>query len=118
MAAVCAYTILFQGVAARVDAQLAAPLRRLAVQAAALVPPDQPIAVLGLRHRSSICFSAERATAYASVEDRKRTDALFFSGEGAAAVGLTGEPQLARFPARDRLEPLARDGGYVLFRAK
>jgi hypothetical protein len=117
IASVCGATILFNGVAARVDAQLAAPLRRLAVQAAALVPPDQPIAMLGLRHRSSVCFSGERATVYASVEDHKRTDALFFSGAG-APIGITGEPQLARFPARDRLEVLASDGGYVLFRAR
>ncbi len=116
-ASVCAYTILFQGVAARVDAQLAAPLRRLAVQAAALVPPDQAIGVIGLRHRSGICFSAQRATAFTSVEDHSRADVLFFSGEG-AGVGITGEPQLARFPARNRLDVLARDGGYVLFRAR
>ena len=73
--------------------------------------------MIGLRHRSGICFSAQRATAFTSVEDHSRADVLFFSGEG-AGVGITGEPQLARFPARDRLDVLARDGGYVLFRAR
>ena len=116
-ASVLGCTILFQSVAARVDAQITAPLRRLAVQAAALVPPDQPIAMLGLRHRSSVCFSGERGTAYTSVDDRRRVKKLFFS-DGGAPIGITGEPQLARFPARDRLEVLARDGGYVLFRAR
>ena len=115
--AVSAYTFVFQGIARRVDAQLAAPLRRLAEQAAVIVPPDQAIAMLGLRHRSSVCFAAERATVYASVEDEKRIDALLFAGAG-ARVGITGEPQLARFPGRERLAVLARDGGYVLFAAE
>lgn len=115
--AVCAYTIAFQGILPRVDAQLAAPLRRLAVDAAALVPPGRPIAMLGLRHRASVCFSSGRATVYASVLDRRRANALFFV-DAAAPIGITGEPQLARFPERARLDVLERDGGYVLFAAE
>jgi hypothetical protein len=31
-------------------------------------------------------------------------------------IGISGEPQLARFSHRDRLEVIERDRGYVLFR--
>ena len=37
-------------------------------------------------------------------------------GDHRMRIGISGEPQLARFSQRDRLEVIARDRGYVLFR--
>ena len=115
-AAIAAYTILFQTVGVRADAQLSAPLRRLAVRAAALTAPDERLLLLGLRHRPSVCFYAERPTRFALANVARWAEKDIF-GPAAPRVGLTGEPQLARFPDRERLELLERDGGYVLFRS-
>jgi len=114
---VCTYTILFQAVLPRLDAQLSAPLRRLAAQAASRVPLSEPIVLLGLRHRASVCFYAERATVYASAGGGEQTEAALFSAAG-ARIGITSEPVLGRFATAERLELLARDSGYVLFRAR
>jgi 4-amino-4-deoxy-L-arabinose transferase-like glycosyltransferase len=112
--AVAAYTILFQTALARADQALAEPLRRLAVHAAARTAPDEKILMLGLRHRPSVCFASERATRFATASGAKWAEKDIF-GPAAPRIGLSGEPQLARFPERDRLEILERDGGYVLF---
>ena len=100
----------------RADAQLSAPLRRLAVRAAALTAPDERLLLLGLRHRPSVCFYAERPTRFALANGARWAEKDIF-GPAAPRVGLTGEPQLARFPDPHRLELLERDGGYVLFRS-
>ncbi len=113
----CSYTILFQTVLPRIDERFSAPLRRLAMRAAPLLPPDEPIVLLGLRHRASVCFYAERATAYASADGGERTEALLFDGT-VERIGITSDRLLARFPASERLETLERDSGYVLFRAR
>ncbi|HXX48048.1 MAG TPA: glycosyltransferase family 39 protein [Myxococcota bacterium] len=115
-AAVGAYTVLFQTVAVRADAQLSEPLRRLAVHAAALSAPDERLLLLGLRHRPSVCFYAERPTRFATASGARWAEKDIF-GPAAPRLGLTGEPQLARFPDRDRLQVIERDGGYVLFRS-
>jgi len=113
----CSYTILFQAVLPRVDARFSAPLRRLAARAVPLLPAGEPIVLLGLRRRPSVCFYAERATEYASAGGGQKAEALLF-GAAEARVGITSEPLLARSPARARLEALERDSGYVLFRAR
>ncbi len=113
--AIAFYTVVFQTVLPRVDAQIGAPLRRIAVRAAALTKPDEPVLMLGLRHRPSVCFYAERPTHYVSPTGGRWAEAEVF-GERRARIGITGEPQLARFSQSSRLEVLERDGGYVLFR--
>lgn len=113
----CSYTILFQAVLPRVDEHVAAPLRRLAVQAASLVPPDEPIVLLGLRRRPSVCFYAERETLSARASARLDPDAALFR-DGDGRVGITSESLLARFAAPIEVEVLERDGGYALFRAR
>jgi len=109
------YFVLFLTVAPRVDAQLNAPLRRLAERAASLTRPDEPVLLLGLRHRPSVCFYGARRTHYASEAGGKWTTERLF-GPQHDRIGISGEPQLARLPDAGRLEILERDGGYVLFR--
>jgi 4-amino-4-deoxy-L-arabinose transferase-like glycosyltransferase len=111
------YTILFQAVLPRVDARFSAPLRTLAAHAAPLVAPDEAIVLLGLRHRASVCFYAERATEYASEAGGRKTREALFGGAG-DRIGITSDPMLARFPQRERLEVLERSSGYLLFRAR
>ena len=113
----CTYTILFQVALPRVDARFSAPLRRLAALAAPLAPAGEPIVLLGLRHRPSVCFYAERATEYASASGGQKTEAALF-GAVDLRVGITSDALLMRFPARERLETLERDSGYVLFRVR
>ncbi|HTO71095.1 MAG TPA: glycosyltransferase family 39 protein [Myxococcota bacterium] len=114
-ASVAAYTILFQTVLVRVDEQLSGPLRRLAVQAAQSTAPGEPLLLLGVRHRPSVCFYAERPTRFATASGARWAERDIF-GADAPKLGLTSEPQLGRFPQRERLQVVARDGGYVLFR--
>ena len=113
--AIAFYSVLFQTVLPRVDAQIGAPLRRIAAHAAALTKPGESVLMLGLRHRPSVCFYGERPTHYTSESGGRWTEAAVF-GDGRPRIGITGEPQLARFPQSARLEILERDGGYVLFR--
>ncbi|HKC52596.1 MAG TPA: glycosyltransferase family 39 protein, partial [Myxococcota bacterium] len=112
--AIAFYSVLFQTVLPGVDAQIGAPLRRIALRAATLTRPDEEVLLLGLRHRPSVCFYGERPTHYAS--GARWAQAEIFGGPG-ARIGITGDPQLAQFPGSARLEVLERDGGYVLFRA-
>ncbi|MFI5314515.1 MAG: ArnT family glycosyltransferase [Myxococcota bacterium] len=109
------YTILFHTVLPRVDEQVGAPLRRIAARAAELSGPDEPLLLLGLRHRPSVCFYGARTTRFTSESGGRWAEAEVFGSSG-THLGISGEPQLARFPGSDRLEVLARDGGYVLFR--
>lgn len=113
----CAYTILFQAVLPRIYARFAAPLRTLAAHAAPLVRPDEAIVLLGLRHRASVCFYAERATEYVSAGGGRKAKEALFGGSG-DRIGITSDPMLARFPEPARLEVLERDSGYLLFRAR
>jgi 4-amino-4-deoxy-L-arabinose transferase-like glycosyltransferase len=113
---VCTWTILFQAVLPGIDERFSGPLRRLAVQAAERVPANEPIVLLGLRHRPSICFYGDRPTLYVSAGGGRKAQALLFDGPG-EKIGITSEPLLTRFPATDRLEVLEREHGYVLFRA-
>ena len=114
---VCTYTILFQAVLPRVDARFSAPLRQLAARAAPLSSGSEPIALLGLRRRPSVCFYAERTGEYVNADGGEKSLAALFGSVG-ARIGITSDPVLARFPARERLETLERDSGYVLFRAR
>lgn len=114
-AAIAFYTILFQTVLPRVDAQVGAPLRRISMRAAALTEPGERVLMLGLRHRPSVCFYGKRPTHFTSESGGQWAEAEVFRGRH-GPIGITGEPQLARFPQRARLEVLERDGGYVLFR--
>ena len=113
----CTYTILFQAVLPRVDARLAAPLRRLAVQAAALVPADEPIVLLGLRRRPSVCFYADRTTEHAGADSGLRPEAALFR-VSAWRIGITTDALIARFPAPLQVEVLEREAGLALFRAR
>jgi 4-amino-4-deoxy-L-arabinose transferase-like glycosyltransferase len=113
-AALVFYTLEFQTVLPRIDAQVGAPLRRIAVRAAALTEPGDRVLMLGLRHRPSVCFYGERATHYTSESGGQWAEAEVFGHPG--RIGISGEPQLARFPQAARLQVLERDGGYVLFR--
>ncbi|MEX2207893.1 MAG: hypothetical protein WEF50_16835, partial [Myxococcota bacterium] len=113
----CTYTILFQAVLPRLDERFSAPLRRLAVQAAALVPADQRVVMLDLRRRPSVCFYGDRQTE--SVGTRAGLDPeapLYRSAEG--RVGLTRAALIPRFPATLQVEVLAQDLGFALFRAR
>jgi 4-amino-4-deoxy-L-arabinose transferase-like glycosyltransferase len=114
-AAIAFYTVLFLTVLPRVDAQVGAPLRRIAARAAELSSPDERVLMLGLRHRASVCFYGERATRFLSELSGRWTEAEVF-GDRRMRIGISGEPQLARFSQRDRLEVIERDRGYVLFR--
>ncbi len=113
---VLTYTILFQALLPRVDAHVSGPLRRLAVAAAPRVAAGEPIVLLGLRHRPSVCFYADRPTTYVSAGGGQKARAQLFGPPG-DRIGITSEPLLTRSPVRDRLEVLERDLGYVLFRA-
>jgi 4-amino-4-deoxy-L-arabinose transferase-like glycosyltransferase len=109
------FTALFVLVGPRIDAQIGAPLRRIAVRAAELTAPDEKILLLGLRHRPSVCFSGARPTTFVSEMGGKWAEAGVF-GPGHPRIGISGIPQLSRFPGTERLEEIGRDGGYVLFR--
>ena len=113
----CAWAILFHAVLPRLDARFTAPLRTLAAHAAPLVATDEAIVLLGLRHRASVCFYAERATEYVSTRGGRKAQEALFGGEG-DRIGITSDPMLARFPEPERLEVLERDSGYLLFRAR
>ena len=113
--ALAGYTLLSAFVLPRVDAQVNAPLRRLAARAGALTGPDERLLVLGLRHAASICFYSGRPTEYVSDSGGKYSEAVVF-GEQHPRIGISGGPQLSRFEHSERLELLERDGGYVLFR--
>jgi 4-amino-4-deoxy-L-arabinose transferase-like glycosyltransferase len=115
LAAIAFYSILFHTVVPRVDAEVGAPLRRIAARAAELSGPDERVLMLGLRHRASVCFYGERATRFLSERQDRWTEAEIF-GDHRMRIGISGEPQLARFSHRDRLEVIERDRGYVLFR--
>ena len=115
VAVIAFYGALYQMVLPHIDAQVSAPLRRIAMRAAELTEPDERVLMLGLRHRPSVCFYGERATYFTSESGGRWTEAEVF-GDHHARVGITGEPQLARFPESARLDILERDGGYVLFR--
>jgi 4-amino-4-deoxy-L-arabinose transferase-like glycosyltransferase len=114
-AAIAFYTVVFHTVLPRVDAQVGAPLRRIAARAAELSSPDERVLMLGLRHRASVCFYGERATRFLSELDNRWTEAEVF-GDRRMRIGISGERELARFSQRDRLEVIGRDRGYVLFR--
>jgi len=109
------YAVVFLGVLPRVDERFAAPLRRLAEHAAARTAPGEPIVLLGLRHRPSVCFVADRPTEYVSPRGGRRTEAALF-GAG-ARVGITSDALRAKLPDPERLQVLERDLGYVLFRS-
>jgi hypothetical protein len=111
------YTILFQAVLPRLDEHFAAPLRRLAVQAAALVPAHEPIVMLGLRRRPSVCFYAERETKQVGADAGLSPDALLFRTPD-WRVGITREALIPRFPATFQVEVLRPDAGFALFRAR
>jgi len=111
------YTILFQAVLPTIDARFAAPLRTLSARAAALTPSGEPIVLLGLRHRASVCFYAERPTEYVSAGGGRKAREALFGGAG-TRMGITSAPMLARFPQPERLEVFERDSGYVLFRTR
>ncbi len=111
------YVILFQVALPRVDDRFGAPLRRLAERAADRVPESEPIVLLGLRNRPSVCFYADRRADYARATDGMRTATLLF-GSTSGRIGITSDPILARFPARERLEILERDSEYLLFRSR
>jgi 4-amino-4-deoxy-L-arabinose transferase-like glycosyltransferase len=112
----CTWMIVFQAVLPGVDERFSGPLRRLAAHAALRVPADEPIVLLGLRHRPSVCFYGDRSTLYVSAGGGRKAQALLFDAPG-ERIGITSEPLLTRFPATERLEILEREHGYVLFRA-
>jgi hypothetical protein len=113
--ALAGYALISVTVLPRIDSHVGAPLRRMAVRAAALAPAGEPVVLLGLRHRPSVCFYGERRTFFTSEGGGQWTRAEVFDNHP-GHVGITGEKQLALFPERDQLEILGRDGGYVLFR--
>jgi hypothetical protein len=73
------------------------------------------VLMLGLRHRPSVCFYGARATRFTSESGGRWAEREVFDEPG-SRIGISGEPQLARFPQSDRLQVIERDGGYVLFR--
>ena len=113
----CSYAIVLLAVLPPVEERFAAPLGRLATRAAALVPQQEAIVLLGLRHRPSVCFYAGRRTEYASARGGIKAEAALFTSPD-ARIGITSGPLFERFPDRDRVEVLARDHGYLLFRAR
>ena len=110
----------FQGVAARVDAQLAAPLRRLAVAGGgAGRRPTSRSLMLGLRHRSSVCFYGRARDRLRERRGPRRPHRRAVLRPRTRRRSASPASRSSRaFPARDRLELLERDGGYVLFRAR
>jgi hypothetical protein len=116
-AALASYTLVFALVLPRLDAQMNAPLRRLAARAGALTEPGEHFLVLGLRHAASICFYGARGTEYVSDSGGKYAEAVVF-GADHPRIGISGVAQLSRFGNAERLEVLERDGGYVLFRIR
>lgn len=114
---VCTYTIVFHLALPRFDARFGAPLRRLAERAADAAPESEPILLLGLRNRPSVCFYAERAAEYVRPTSGPTAQAQLF-GAPNPRIGITSDPILSRFPARERLEILVRDSDYVLFRSR
>jgi hypothetical protein len=114
-AALASYTVVFAFVLPRLDAQMNAPLRRLAARAGELTPPGERVLVLGLRHAASICFYGARATEYVSDSGGKYAEAEVFAPDH-PRIGISGVAQLSHFGNTERLEVLEHDGGYVLFR--
>jgi hypothetical protein len=99
----------------RIDARFAAPLRELGARASTLTAPGEPIVLLGLRHRPSVCFAADRPTEYVSPRGGRKTEQALFGA--APRIGITSDPRLAQLPNPERLERLERRHGYVLFRS-
>jgi 4-amino-4-deoxy-L-arabinose transferase-like glycosyltransferase len=109
------YALLFAGVLPRVEERFAGPVRRLAVDAAGMTAQDEPIVLLGLRHRPSVCFAADRPTEYVSPRGGRKTEAALFGG--APRVGITTEALLEKLRDPGRLQILERDLGHLLFRS-
>lgn len=114
---VCTYTILFHLALPVFDARFGLPLRRLAARAAEASPGSEPILLLGLRNRPSVCFYAGRVAEYVRLTTGPTAEAQLF-GSPEPRIGITRDPILSRFPARERLEILIRDSGYLLFRSR
>ncbi len=111
------YTIVFQAVLPRLDARFGEPLRRLAVRAAALVPADERIVVLGIRRRPSVCFYADRDATSARAGAAFSAQSPLFQSAG-GRVGIARDALMSRFPATLEVEVLERDSGFALFRAR
>lgn len=100
----------------RYDGHFREPLRDLARQAAALVGPEQRVALVGIRHAPSVVFYGGRQTLYVTKKRRSAQFAALFQ-ESAPRVGITLEAYFDRVRERGA-EVIARRGGYVLFRCR
>ncbi len=106
----CATLLLF--LLPRYDRHFNRPLRELAVQAATLIPPDQKVILLGLRRRPSVIFYGGRGTE----ETRFGLDGQELPEFDREIVGISTRYYLRKAKVLPRVEILAENLGYVLFR--
>jgi len=106
----CATLMLF--LLPRYDQHFNRPLRELAVQAAALVEPDQRVILLGLRRRPSVIFYGGRGTR----ETRFGLHGQELPAFDREIVGISTHYYLRKAKIHSRVEIIAENLGYVLFR--
>ena len=99
----------------RWDRHFARPLRELTATALAHDTSGERLLLVGLRRRPSVVFYGGRGTQYVSPRDAALVLARL-SGQP-PRLALTNEAWFARLARRGGFETVARDTGYVLFRA-
>jgi hypothetical protein len=112
MAALLLLVVLF--VVPRFDAHFVAPLRNMAREAARLAPPGKPVVLMGVKRKPSVIFHGGRPTRRVRRKSPEDIAALF-RGPG-PEVGITTAGYVDRLQGPGRLEILARDKGWILFR--
>jgi hypothetical protein len=98
------------------DGRFLAPLRNLSQAAAALLAPEDPIALLELRHLPSVSFTSGRKTISVFRTDPAQVEALFAGPR--PAVGIGSERTFEQVLQGRDAQIVSRDSGYVLFRCK
>jgi 4-amino-4-deoxy-L-arabinose transferase-like glycosyltransferase len=111
-----AEAVLVVSLLPRVDAHFLLPLRRVALQAAALAPHEDRVALVGFRYRPSTIFYGGRLTRYVSIERPEDIETLF-AGPGLQDA-ITVEPFVSRLREHGDVEVVAQDTGYVLVRCR
>jgi hypothetical protein len=110
-----AWALIAWGVMPRWDAHFQRPLRELAVSAAAQDQGGERLLLVGLRRRPSVVFYSGRAIEYASGRSLERLAARLAGPPPRLAIA--SESVFAALARGLPVEAIARDTGFVLFRA-
>jgi 4-amino-4-deoxy-L-arabinose transferase-like glycosyltransferase len=109
------WAVVAWAVMPRWDDHFQRPLRALAARAAAQDETGARLLLVGLRRRPSVVFYGGRATESTSGRSPERLAARLAAPPGRLAI--TSETAFRRIARRIAVEEVARDTGYVLFRA-